>query len=212
MPKAAMPQPAILLFDLGGVLVDNAMFEDMPRLLPAPIPEDDLCARWIDSPAVHRFERGEISADEFASTFVSEWRLRMAPAAFLERFATWSRGFYPGAEALLTRLRRQYRVAYLSNCNEVHWSGFEHILRHADDAFSSHLCGLTKPDPAIFTMAVEALGRDPAEICFFDDSPRNVAAARAIGMDAHLTVGFEQLEETLRSMGLCEEAGLTTPH
>ena len=197
-----MPQPAVLLFDLGGVLVDNTMFEDLPKLLPGPLAEAELRAKWMDSPAVQRFEHGEIGADEFASAFVSEWRLPMAPSAFLARFAAWPRGFYPGAQALLVRLRPRYRIAFLSNSNEVHWSSFPHILQHADDAFSSHLCELMKPDPALFRMVVDTLGRDPGQICFFDDSIRNVEGARAIGMDAHLTVGFQELEATLGSLGL----------
>ena len=197
-----MPQPAVLLFDLGGVLVDNAIFADLPQLLPTPIADADLRARWADSPAVHQFECGQIAADEFAAAFVAEWRLPIAPAAFLERFAAWPRGLYPGAEALLLGLRRRYRIAYLSNCNAVHWGGFGGLLQHADDAFSSHLWGVMKPDPAIFAMAVDALGGDPSVICFFDDAPRNVEAARTIGMKAHLTAGFAALEATLRSLGL----------
>ena len=197
-----MPRPTILLFDLGGVLVENAVFEDLPRLLPSPLPEGDLHELWLSSSAVRRFERGEITADEFASQFVAEWSLPMDPSAFLQRFAAWPKGFFPGAEPLLTRLRRQYRIAYLSNSNAVHWRGFSSILKHADVAFASHICGLVKPDPAIFRLVVNELGRHPSEICFFDDSPRNVEAGRAAGIDAHLTIGFDELAATILSLGL----------
>ena len=40
-------QPAVLLFDLGGVLVDNVGFERFNELLPTPIPIEDLKAQWL---------------------------------------------------------------------------------------------------------------------------------------------------------------------
>lgn len=205
-----MPRPAVLLFDMGGVLVENAHFEDLPKLVPGPLPEGDIYDQWLNSTSVQRFERGQISADEFSSDFVAEWGLLMAPSAFMERFAAWPKGFYPGAAPLLTRLRRNYQIVYLSNSNEVHWSGFANILQLADAAFASHLCGLVKPDPAIFRLVINELGRDPGEICFFDDALRNIDAARAAGMDAHLTTGFDKLYATIQSLGL-DAAGDAPP-
>jgi putative hydrolase of the HAD superfamily len=196
------PPPSVLLFDLGGVLVDNAIFEDLPDLLPTPLPKGDLHELWLSSPAVRRFERGEIDADAFAAQFVSEWGLTLAPSAFLERFATWPKGFFAGAGPLLTRLRRRYRIAYLSNSNAVHWRGFSDILSHADVAYASHICGLVKPDPALFRLVVDDLGCAPGDICFFDDSAGNVRAAQAFGLDAHLTVGVDQLTAKLQALGL----------
>jgi FMN phosphatase YigB (HAD superfamily) len=197
-----MSKPAVLLFDLGGVLVENSHFEDLPKLLPLPLPEGDLHDQWLSSASVRRFERGETGADEFSSAFVLEWGLTMAPSAFMERFAAWPKGFFSGAGPMLTRLRRNHKIVYLSNSNEVHWSGFGSILQHADIAYASHICGLVKPDPAIFRLVISELGHGPGEISFFDDSPRNVESARAIGIDAHLTIGFHELRSKLQTLGL----------
>ncbi len=67
------------------------------------------------------FERGELAADEFASRFISQCGLSIAPEDFLERFASWPKGFFPGAGALLTAIRRDYTIAYLSNSNAIHY-------------------------------------------------------------------------------------------
>ncbi|MDR3508453.1 MAG: HAD-IA family hydrolase [Caulobacteraceae bacterium] len=190
----------VLLFDLGGVLVENTMFEDLPNLM-GEAKAGDLHELWLSSPAVQSFERGGIDPDAFARAFIAEWKLPTSPQAFLERFAAWPRGFFPGAGALLTALRADYRIVYLSNSNALHWARFGDILAHADAAFASHLCGLVKPDPAIFEFVVERLGRDPADIHFFDDSATNVAAARRIGLQAHRTVGLEALSKTLIAQG-----------
>ena len=197
-----MTKSTVLLFDLGGVLVDNAMFDDLPALLGAQSPNGDLHELWLSSEAVQLFERGEIGAETFGARFVSEWGLSMAPTAFLARFAAWPKGFFPGAEERLRSLREDYLIAYLSNSNAIHWSRFGKILECADVAIASHLCGLVKPDPGIFALAIERLGGDPDRIYFFDDSALNIEAARAAGMRAYQTVGFTALSATLDALGL----------
>jgi putative hydrolase of the HAD superfamily len=194
--------PSVLLFDLGGVLVENATFQELASLLPPPVDTGRLQDRWLDSAAVQRFERGLISEDEFSAGFVSEWGLEIDPARFLAAFATWPRGPYPGALALLERLRGRFSIALLSNCNSIHWRRLADVINHADRAFSSHQLGLVKPDAAIFERVVQDLDCAPEAICFFDDSLRNVNAARAAGLQAHHTVGFEALRDTIEALGL----------
>jgi 2-haloacid dehalogenase len=48
--------------------------------------------------------------------------------------------------------------------------------------------GLLKPDPRIFALLCDRAGVAAADCVFIDDSPNNVAGARAAGMDAiHFT-------------------------
>jgi putative hydrolase of the HAD superfamily len=196
------PPPKVLLFDLGGVLVDNVTFEELPKLLERPEPRPALFDRWLASESVRRFERGEIDQATFGEAFVEEWGLRIAPATFLDAFATWPRSPYPGAVDLLSRLRGRATVAILSNCNALHWERLSGLLAHTDAAFSSHLLGLVKPDQAIFRTVADRLACPPGSICFFDDSATNVRAAQSAGMQAHQTVGLESLAATVRSLGL----------
>ena len=51
----------VLLFDLGGVLMDFAGFEELARLVPVVFDRSQIRDLWIHSPAVQRFERGEIT-------------------------------------------------------------------------------------------------------------------------------------------------------
>lgn len=200
-------QPKTLLFDLGGVLVDNSHLTDIRDLLPEQMASLDLHALWLSSPAVQRFEKGQIDASDFSAQFVTEWNLSLTPEAFLKRVASWPKGFYPGVADALIELRRSHEIAYLSNSNTVHWAGYRSILSYADRAFASHLCGLVKPDPAIFDLVIAELARSPSEICFFDDSNSNVQAARSAGMDAHLVRGVNELKARLESLGFLEPLG-----
>jgi HAD superfamily hydrolase (TIGR01509 family) len=193
-------RPEVLLFDLGGVLVDNVMFDELPALLPQPIADGELRRRWLFSPSVQAFEQGRICAEVFASSFIAEWGLDIGPAHFLDNFASWPRGPYPGALELLDRLRHDYRLALLSNCNAVHWERVADFRDRVHAAFSSHIMGVVKPAPAIFNRVAVALDVEPAAVCFFDDSLANIEAARAVGMDAYLTRGIQELEIAIQAL------------
>jgi HAD superfamily hydrolase (TIGR01509 family) len=193
-------RPEVLLFDLGGVLVENVMFDELPSLLPERLENEELRRRWLLSPAVQAFERGGITADDFAAAFAAEWRLEVSAAQFLENFASWPRGPYPGALELLDHLRADYRLALLTNCNSVHWDRVGVFRSRVHASFSSHILGVVKPDPAIFREVVGALNVEPGAVSFFDDSLANVEAARAVGMDAHLTRGLREVELAIQAL------------
>lgn len=194
-------KPAVLLFDLGGVLLENVGFERLNSLLPAPIPTEALKTRWLMSPAVRAFESGRCSAGAFARDVVSEWTLPLSPEDFLDAFTHWPVGLYPGAPELLAALRGRYVVACLSNSNEVHWQRFDGFRGHFDLALSSHLIGEVKPDPQCFARALQACDATAGEVAFFDDSITNVAAARSLGFAAFHVEGFAQVRRLIADMG-----------
>ncbi len=196
--------PRVLLFDLGGVLVDAAGLRVLPRLLREPMPAAALRAKWMASPAVLRFEAGRCTPDEFAAAFVAEWGLDLEPSEFLVRFRAWVLGPYPGIPQLLATLRSRYTLACLSNTNVVHWEkvlGIGGLAQAFEHRFVSHEIGVMKPDPEIYAHAVRGLGCAPREIAFFDDGQENVDAAAAAGLSAHLTVGPDRLRGVLKQLG-----------
>ena len=197
-----MEMPALLLFDLGGVLVDNTGFERLGSLLPAPTDAPTIKERWLASPSVRRFELGRAEPSEFALEFIAEWQLRLSPEAFLDEFTSWPRGINPGARDALRTLRQRYRVGCLSNTNVLHWQRFGGFADDFDIALASHCLGALKPDAAAFEHALAACGMPAAAICFFDDSAANVHAARRFGMHAFHVEGTAALLDVLRGEGL----------
>lgn len=102
--------------------------------------------------------------------------------------AAWGRHFRPDDEAvaLLRRLEPRVALALVSN--------FDHpahlrqaLVAHglapffAAVAISGEL-GVRKPDPAIFTPALEATGLRPEAVLYLGDAPEDVAGARAAGI------------------------------
>jgi 2-haloacid dehalogenase len=61
---------------------------------------------------------------------------------------------------------------------------------------------MTKPDPAIYAHHAEAFGLEPAATLFFDDSAKNIDAARQVGWHAELFTSPEGMREDLRRYGI----------
>lgn len=61
---------------------------------------------------------------------------------------------------------------------------------------------VVKPDQAIFRLLFRRYGVEPAECVFVDDTARNVAAARELGLRAIQFIDAEQLRADLAALGL----------
>ena len=71
-----------------------------------------------------------------------------------------------------------------------------------DDIIISGKVGLVKPDPAIFRLLLDKIGRAAEECIFIDDSSANVAAAQRLGFAAIHFRSPEQLKQELRALGI----------
>ncbi|MGJ0484439.1 MAG: HAD family hydrolase [Methylomicrobium sp.] len=201
-----MNRPSLLLFDLGGVLIESYVFERLNGYLSEPLERTAIKARWLLSPSVRRFESGETEPFEFAENFISEWGLRLTPQVFLNEFKSWPRAFFPGARELLRELRTVYRVGCLSNSNPLHWEKFKDFEEDFDIVLISHLLGAVKPDREIFMLALHQCEVEPCEVYFFDDCYDNVRTAQSLGITAFHVDGFKALLDVLRIQGLLSEA------
>ena len=184
------------LFDFGGVFTDSPFgaVEDFGRSIGADPRgvsaivfgsyEHDGEHPW------HRLERGEIGLEAARELILALGRERGLDIDIYRLFARMAdNGAGAGARAALVETVRGlrgtgYRTGIITNnVREFGWRA----LIPVDELFefvvdSSHV-GVRKPDPRIFALALEELGRpDPARCVFLDDHPANVAAARALGM------------------------------
>ena len=109
-------------------------------------------------------------------------------------------------EVLLDRVRAKYRVAFLSNSNEVHAEvipkQFASIFRRDDRFIFSHRFKVAKPDPEIFRRTLEVIGALPQHLVFIDDLLENVIAARDVGIRSWQFIDAERLTAELEIEGL----------
>lgn len=200
-----MASVELLLFDLGGVLVDFAGPRELGRFLRAPASPEEILDRWASCPHTDQFEMGRLSPQQWAERFVRDWDLTIEPDVLLREFRTFSRAILPGARELLAELRPRYRLAALSNSNEIHWERNTHelgVTQLFEFAISSHQVGICKPDPAIYQVALERAGVPGDAVMFLDDRAANVDAARKVGMRGRHVRGVEGVRGCLVRDGL----------
>lgn len=199
----------VLLFDVGGVLVQLSGVEAMLEWLDNRISEDEFWRRWLQSVPVRQFETGQIDADEFAIGVTSEFGLPVEPRQFLEAFIRWPTGLYPGTLEMLARIPSSYQRAVLSNSNALHWPRVQTEMQLGaafDNNFVSHLTGRIKPDAAAFEHVMESLGCSPASVLFLDDNLLNVDAAKRVGMQAVRVRGIDETKLVLIERKIIEPA------
>jgi len=202
-------QLRVILFDLGGVLVELA---GVPRLLSwigNRMTPEELWELWLSSPVVRSFETGQSGPEEFADNLIREMALPVNRDEFIREFTLWPTRSFDGAFQLLHRISPAYVRATLSNTNVLHWPrymeemGFNHAFDHH---FASHLIGRIKPDEDAFHYVVDRLGHPASAILFLDDNELNVIGARRVGMHAVCVKGVGEAEQVLLRHGVIDAA------
>lgn len=202
-----MTERTIVIFDLGGVLIDWD-----PRNLYRRLFAGDLAAmeRFLTEVCTPDWNKQQDAGRPFAE----------AEAALIAQFPeqevmirAWRKGFQemiPGAledvVEILTALRARGTPLYaLSN-----WSAETFLemparfpfLNWFRDIVVSGQERVIKPDPQIYRILLERNGIAPEEAAFIDDSPANVAAADALGLRGLHFSSAERLKQDLRALGL----------
>ena len=88
----------VLLFDLGGVLVEVAPITHMLASLGLDT-EPGRVKQWVSIEAWIQLEVGEIDGPTFSQQFTEELALSLDPARVLSEFEAWNVGLFPGAGA-----------------------------------------------------------------------------------------------------------------
>jgi FMN phosphatase YigB (HAD superfamily) len=178
------------LFDLGNVLIRL----DYERVIAAicsdsSVDRDELL-RIFEAPGGYRdMERGAVTWNDFYEFLRVRAGYRGTVDTFRRVWQDFFDGPVAGIEEVLERVRERYRIAFLSNSNEVHAEliprEFAALFASDDRFIFSYRLGLAKPDPELFRRALELLGALPQHVVFVDDLLENVESARGVGMRAY---------------------------
>ena len=198
-----MTQPKAILFDAGGTLVTIHPGECgnlvEPILGTRPTEERMLDAHYRAMAAI---ADNSHLVDEGAEVWWPWWLGRYLEFAGLEadplavEALTVSRGLWnhelPGSRAGVELLRAAgYKVAVVSNAEghvdqDLAAAGFDGLFEIIVD---STIVGVSKPDPAIFGFALEALGVESHEAWYIGDSRLfDQGGAEAAGLGAFVLV------------------------
>lgn len=177
------------LFDLGNTVIKLAYERVLENICRASSVKRDELVRILEEPGGYRdMERGSITFWDFYEFICTNTGYRDSIRDFHALWSDFFDGTMPGIEDVLERVRAKYRVAFLSNSNEVHAEVIPRrfaALFHKEDRFIfSHRFRTAKPDPEMFYRALEVVGALPRQVVFIDDLNENVVAARNLGIIA----------------------------
>ena len=184
-----------VLFDFGGVITSSPFDGFAAYEREAELPEGlirKINSTNPDNNAWAKFERSQITREEFLELFASEaFALghEVDSERVLECLSTQIR---PKMVQAVEKLSRTYKTAILTN-NLIEASeeeinpgpSREHlgsVSSMVDLIIESSKIGVRKPDTAFYRIACEELNISPKECVFLDDLGINLKPARAIGM------------------------------
>lgn len=191
-----------IIFDWGGVLIDL----DMPNCVKAfnEIGITDfkhLLTTAEESGIFKSYELGNCTTEEFREG-IRELANRTLNDDEIDY--VWNAMVKTVPEEklqLLCELKEKYAVYLLSNTNQLHWDyASSRVFRYngleKDDFFNqiflSFEMHLAKPNPKIFSFALEEANLLPEETLFIDDSLLNCQAAASVGLrTAHYIIGTD---------------------
>lgn len=207
-----------VIFDFGGVITSSP-FEAFNRLEEERGLPRDLIRRINalerDDNAWARFERAEIDAATFDEIFAAEARAHGHELRGEAVLAVLAGDIRPRVVAAIDWLKaNDYRVGCITN-NVPTGKGagmartaekaaaIAAILARFDHVVESSKVGIRKPDPAIYLMACDALGVEPAQCVYLDDLGINCKPAAELGMAAiKVTSGEQALADLEKALGL----------
>ncbi|WP_293701463.1 MULTISPECIES: HAD family hydrolase [unclassified Sphingopyxis] len=129
---------------------------------------------------------------------------------YAARFNETIPGPMPGSLELVERLdAARVPLFAITNFGHEFWEGFrptQPIFDRFQGIIVSGTEKLMKPDPAIYRLAIERFGIDPAGALFIDDVAANVAGAESVGIAGHRFVDAETLARDLVAQGYLSAA------
>lgn len=199
------------VFDFGRVLFNWQPETLLQQVLPARVVDDASAAHWVAQVFQSyggdwgEFDRGTVEPADLVRRISQRTGLAPAEVEAVVQAVPASLTPIQASIDLLQRLQQPGRAMfYLSNMPAPYADHLERehaFVRGFTDGVFSARVQLIKPEPAIFAMASQRFGVAPAELIFFDDSPANVAAARAAGWQALLFSSAAQAEQDLCTAG-----------
>ena len=196
-----------LIFDLGKVVFDlsfDRVFQFWANASGRQA--DELKAKFRFDDTFDKFEKDEITPQEFRVEISSRLGLTLTDQAFDAGWCNLYLDAYRGIDNLLAQLKQQYQLVALTNTNSIHsdvWKAkYAHTLRYFQQVFSSHELKARKPDAKAYHLVLDYLQVKPQEAVFLDDNPANIQGAAQLGIKTILVTSYNQMTAELRVSGV----------
>lgn len=195
----------LILFDLGGVIVDlpNKKYYEYLSKVSGISPTEIKIRIKEDSIPI---ERGEISLKRFIDDVAKDLGIKKNQVMWLENFK--ERGVLnKDVAAIVRRLKKNYNIAFISNIDRERYRyGTEHqfksLLPLFDYRFASYKLKELKPSPLIYKKVLRITRLKSKEILFIDNDVHNVYGARKVGIKSIKFHSASVLKKDLKRFGV----------
>lgn len=196
-----------VVWDFGGVFTSSpfeafARFE-RERGLPEDLIRKINSTNYLDN-AWAKFERSDVSMDEFDELFAQEAKALGHDVRGREIIALLSGDVRPEMLAALKTIKgKGLRVGCITNnvsagegagmaSTSEKARAVQEIMDEFEFIIESSKAGVRKPHPKIYEMALEELGMEAGDAVYLDDLGINCKAAHQVGMKAIKVTGADQ--------------------
>lgn len=198
--------PSIVVFDIGGVLIDWNPAYLYRKLLPDEAAVSAFLSDVCTSAWNEQFDAGRPFSDGIAELVSRNPDQSDLIEAYWLRWHEMLGGKIEGTVKLLDRLKAAgIPVHAISNWSAETFPRAQEIypfLGSFDVLVVSGREKLVKPHAPIFERFLDRAGVRAAECLFIDDNAANIAAAEALGFHTEHFTGSEALESRLINLGL----------
>ena len=210
----------VLLFDLGGVVIDIDPKKAISKLkktsLEATSKFEELDYRYETfnsdlSKLFYAYEKGEISDQLFRNKLRITGKLELDDKEIDEIWNLVIVKIHSDILKLILQLKKKYSIMILSNTNSIHRKFFDKLCidlygkpfeKLFDHVFYSFELKCRKPDKEIYEKVVERSKYLSSEIMFFDDMSENLIECKKIGMRTYHVRSTLELKSFLSDLVL----------
>ena len=190
-----MKDVELLLFDLGGVLIDIDYQASEDAFIELGV--SDFKGRYTQfqqNELFDLFETGQISAQHFINKLLPFTKKGTSPNQIVHAWNAMIKSFPAKKVSNLIACAQRHRIALLSNTNELHmvevkkeWMKASSILFESlfEQVFLSHEIKQRKPDVETFLWVCSQLNVVPEKVLFVDDSPQHILGAQEAGLQTY---------------------------
>jgi putative hydrolase of the HAD superfamily len=211
-PAIAPRSVEVLLFDLGGVVIDFDFGRCLGRWAESAgcaIP--DIASRFSFDSDYEDHERGLLDAAGYFASLRRGLAVELSDEELLEGWLDIFVGPLAGMAPLLAAASARFPLYAFTNSNRSHqavWSErFAEELAVFTATFVSSDLGFRKPDPEAFEAVVARIGVPSSSILFFDDRQENVVGALEAGLQAVHVTSIDSVRSALSPLGVDRRPG-----
>jgi len=208
----------VLLFDLGGVVIDidpKKAISELKKISSKTVTEfKELDYRYETfnsdlSKLFNAYEKGEISDQVFRNGLRTAGNLDLDDKNIDEIWNLVIVKIHSDILEIILQLKSKYLIMILSNTNSIHRNFFDKLCidlyqktfeQLFDNVFYSFKLKCRKPDKEIYEKVVEKSKYLPSEILFFDDMIENLSECKKMGMSTYHVKSTLELKSFLSNL------------